>query len=418
MGGQFGQMGFGAPGGTSYYEAMNIIPYGMNPNSPDARRLIIEHERKQREKMERREQQEEFQEQIKSLMNMKMLEVVDPKAGGAAKGPGNMDHLVAAGIARAVQGFDEKGNPVMKYEPIANPLYAQQATMGNSSNNSNSIEWARLFLATMNATLARQSEMPKFAETLLNSFINKMPMQQDPVENLLNTKKVLDTIAPTAAGAMNLDVAKYNLAQERLKTDREFAMMAAQREHEKMMYERQRDERMEQASAQNMSEIVKSVFSIGKDAFLPVLQLLTRGNMPGMGGMDPRMAQAMMAGGGMPGAGMMQQPQPQPQQVVQPRPRPRPRPQTVDDEEARFQPRYNAAPASNDSFGYGRPQSVAGQAQAQPQVVQNTSGTIRQYSPTDFANMDINTLENLRLKGDNSRASIDSFNAAVQQAIA
>ena len=216
-------------------------------------------------------------------MNMRMLEVVDPKAGGTKAGPGNMDHLVAAGIVKAVAGVDDKGNAVMKYEPIVNPLYAQQASMGNSSYITNSIEWARLFLETMNATLARQSKMPKFAETLLNSFISKMPMQNDPVEHLLNTKKVLDTIAPTTAGAMNLDIAKYNLAQERLKTDREFAMMAAQREHEKMMYERQRDERMEQASAQNMSEIVKSVFSIGKDAFLPVLQLLTRGNMPGMG---------------------------------------------------------------------------------------------------------------------------------------
>src|SRR5215212_9225815 len=228
-------------------------------------------------------------------MNMRMLEVVDPKAGGTKAGPGNMDHLVAAGIVKAVAGVDDKGNAVMKYEPIVNPLYAQQASMGNSSNNSNSIEWARLFLETMNATLARQSEMPKFAETLLNSFISKMPMQTDPVEHLINTKKVLDTIGPSVgAGAINLDVAKYNLAQERLKTDREFAMMAAQREHEKMMYERQRDERMEQASAQNMSEIVKSVFSIVKDAFLPVLQLLTRGNMPGAAGMNP-MAAAMMA---------------------------------------------------------------------------------------------------------------------------
>src|SRR5215212_4943449 len=210
--------------------------------------------------------------------------------------------------------------------PIVNPLYAQQASMGNSSYITNSIEWARLFLETMNATLARQSKMPKFAETLLNSFISKMPMQNDPVEHLLNTKKVLDTIAPTTAGAMNLDIAKYNLAQERLKTDREFAMMAAQREHEKMMYERQRDERMEQASAQNMSEIVKSVFSIGKDAFLPVLQLLTRGNMPGMGGagMPPGMAAAMMGAGGQPMPGM-QQPQPTPQPQYAPRPRPRPR---------------------------------------------------------------------------------------------
>jgi hypothetical protein len=45
-------------------------------------------------------------------MNMKMLEVVDPKSGGINKGSINMDHLVAAGIARAVAGVDEKGNAV------------------------------------------------------------------------------------------------------------------------------------------------------------------------------------------------------------------------------------------------------------------------------------------------------------------
>jgi hypothetical protein len=64
-GGQLGQMG--AMGGTSYYDTMNIIPCGMNPNSPDARRLIMEFEQKKHEKQERREQQEEFQEQIKEF---------------------------------------------------------------------------------------------------------------------------------------------------------------------------------------------------------------------------------------------------------------------------------------------------------------------------------------------------------------
>ncbi len=100
-------------------------------------------------------------------------------------------------------------------------------------------------------------------------------------------------------------------------------MMAAQREHEKMMYERQRDEIMKQASAQNMSEIVKSIFSIGKEAFLPVLTLLTYGNIPGA--MNP-MAAAMMGGGMPPGAmgPQMQQQQPVQQPVMQPRPRPRP----------------------------------------------------------------------------------------------
>src|SRR5215212_2428673 len=133
--------------------------------------------------------------------------------------------------------------------------------------------------------------------------------------------------------------------------------------------------------------------------------------MPGMA--------AMMSAGGQPMPPGMQQPQQQQQQPqYAPRPRPRPRPSQYDDEQMQeeiFRPRYNDAPASNDTFGYGRPQEVA---QAQPQVVQNTSGTVRQYSPADFANIDVNTLENLKLKGYNSRASIDSFNNAVQAAIA
>jgi hypothetical protein len=95
--------------------------------------------------------------------------------------------------------------------------------------------------------MTKQGKMPKFAGTLLNNFIQEMPMQLDPVEHIVNTKKVLDTLAPQAGSInMNLDVAKYNLAQERLKTDREFTMMASQSEHEKMMYERQRDEQMKQ----------------------------------------------------------------------------------------------------------------------------------------------------------------------------
>lgn len=83
-------------------------------------------------------------------------------------------------------------------------------------------------------------------------------------------------------------------------------------------------------------------------------------------------------------------------------------------EEERFAPRH-AAPASNDDLGYGRPQTVQ---QPQQQVVANNSGTMRQYSPQNFAAMDLNTLENLKLKGENSKASIDSFNSALQAAIA
>jgi hypothetical protein len=59
-----------------------------------------------------------------------------------------------------------------------------------NKSNINSIERARLFLETMNATLARQSEMPKFAESLLNNFIQKMPMQTNLVEHLINTKNL------------------------------------------------------------------------------------------------------------------------------------------------------------------------------------------------------------------------------------
>jgi hypothetical protein len=278
-----------------------------------------------------------------------------------------------------------------------------------NSSNTNSIEQSRLFLETMNATLARQSEMPKFAESLLNNFIQKMPMQTNLVEQLVNTKKVLDTIAPSVgANSMNLDVAKYNLAQERLNTDREFVMMAAQREHEKMMYERQRDERMEQASAQNMSEIVKSVFSIGKEAFLPLLMLLTQGRMPGGG--IPGMP-GMVPPGAVPQPQAVAQAPPQPVSRV-PRPRPRPRPYN-DMEEERFASIHTGT-ASNDDLGYGRPQTVQPQQQ---QVVANNTGVMRQYSAQDFANMDLNTLENLKMKGQNSRASIDSFNSALQAAI-
>jgi hypothetical protein len=57
--------------------------------------------------------------------------------------------------------------------------------------------------------------------------------------------------------------------------------------------------RMEQASVQNMCEIVKSIFSIEKEAFLLVLTLLTYGNMPRE--MNP-IAPAMMGGGMSPGA--------------------------------------------------------------------------------------------------------------------
>ena len=53
--------------------------------------------------------------------------------------------------------------------------------------NSNSYNAFSLFLIIL---LARQSEMPKFAESLLNNFIQKMPMQTNLVEHLINTKKL------------------------------------------------------------------------------------------------------------------------------------------------------------------------------------------------------------------------------------
>ena len=88
---------------------------------------------------------------------------------------------------------------------------------------------------------------------------------------------------------------------------------------------------------------------------------------------------------------------------MQPRPRPRPRPtndmaEAARMQEERFRQRgeYAASPALNDEFGYGRPQQPV---QQQPTVVPNTSGQVRQYSPQDFINMDLNNLKNLQQKG-------------------
>ena len=465
-GGAWGGMGFGAPGGPpkNLYAAIGVIPEGIDPRSPEAQRLIWEYQQEQRKK----KASEEMQENIKNYVNLKMMDIVDPrKQGGAAGGLGGGDGMLAplliSGALRAVPTTDEQGRPVLRYESTG-----MQGQNGNGGEDK-MLGMMRIMMEMYNAVLAQQNQTPRFMESILTTMLGKFSAQTDPFELAVNAKKLADTFNPPGGGGIqqSLEAAKILLARDKMTTDRDLTLQKMNFMHENEMYERKKQDEQEAQSSAQTQEIVKNVFQIGGQAILPLVSMFL-GNrfgggampggmfsgggggmqQPGGGmGMPPDMGMGMGNGNGNGNGGMGMGPSPFGVGMPSPNPFAAEAPATMGSPvDLQQVMRMQAASEQGNPRWYAEPTDVVGYSPPQPTYqppppptpaqqwanfeteppqavvesagvpVQSTMQEKRFYTEADFENMTIEELEQYRQQGEASRDSIDSFNNALRTA--
>lgn len=456
--------GQGGPG-MGYYEAMGVLPPGVDPRSPEAKRVIWEFEEDRRKK----KASEEMQENIKNYVNLKMMDIVDPSkqgGGGMFGGPGGnawMGPMLMSGALRMEQAMGADGQPVWRTVPGA------MAGQNGDHTTDHMLKMVELMMGMYNSVIAANAQTPKFMETLLTSMIGKFNTQSDPFELAVNAKKLADTFNPPSGIHQTIETAKLLIAREKMSTDKELTITKMNQDWNREMYERDRQDKQEDRSSQQTNEIVKSIFSIGGQAIVPLLTMFMgrggpgaaalagmipgmagqagMGMPPGMGpggmppGMPPGVGMPFEGGGGGPGmAGgptmgqavdmndIIQRQtvagQGNPQWYAEPSdqfgyganpggpPAPQYRPPTVQEQWAAYgtqqEPvqRYSAPPTPG-------PQQEEQEVYAEPSVVEAK----RTYSEKDFENYSLEDLQRLRNEGSTSRDSIDSFNNALTIAI-
>lgn len=461
-----GTGGYGTPQPVNMYVAMGVIPAGVDPRSPEAQRMIWEFQQDQRKK----KSAEEMQENIKNYVNLKMMDIVDPrKSGGGGMGMGGdgmLAPLLMSGALRAVPSTDEQGRPVMKYE--------HTGIQPQNGGEDKMLGMMRIMMEMYNAILAQQNQAPRFLESILNTMLGKFSTQSDPFELAVNAKKLADTFNPPGGGGIqqSLEAAKILLARDKMSTDRDLTLQKMNFEHENEMYDRKKQDEQEVQSKEQTNEIVKNIFQIGGQTLVPLLSMFLGrgGGAGGLAGMMQQMQNGGMAagipspgemsgmgiptggdvmGGGMgmpqemggmgvpPGAGM---PVDMNQIIGMQQQRQQGNPQWFAEPSTEFgygagptMPRYEPPPPPTPQQQwqmYGQPpqQQYGQQQQAnfssgpQPmtEVVQQEVGPVEQkrfYTPQDFDHLSLEELERYRMEGENNRDSIDSFNNALRAAI-
>lgn len=286
----WGNQGYGSPQQqfAGYYEQLGVIPYGVNPKSPEALRAIYEFEAEKKQ----RKQAEAMQEQIKNYVNMKMMDIVDPNKGGNGQQSSNMNQWMQMAMMSGqmkMQGIDPTTG-----QPILVP--------NDQSQNSLAVQMMAVMNQMWQGVMAANSQTPKFMETLLTTMFTKLNTQSDPFTMAIQAKKLSDVFNSGSGLGNGIEAAKILLARNKIESDKEMTIQKMQFDHDKDMYERQKLDKQEENSNAQTQEIVKSIFSIGGQALVPLLSMFMGKNNPGAmaammgGGAGPEM---MMGGGGM-----------------------------------------------------------------------------------------------------------------------
>jgi hypothetical protein len=428
-GGGYGQEGQQQQGPISYYHAQGILPTGLSPQDPVARRIIEEYEDRKREE----HQDRMFDKKMKRMLDAQMMNVLDPQKQAMMQGQqrfGQQGPLtdqyqtaVQMGFMVPVQTQHPDGSVTTRYEPKNGMMNGQLPTDPIKSN----IETVKM-MSEIFTTLKGGAQGP---ESMMNTIMTKwaeqaFQPQPNQVEQFVNLKKVMDTVSPPGNPQFGMQAAEIAIRQKRLELDADFANRREDREEGRVRFEREQADRSEQRSHDQLKETMSGVKDIGKELIPYVFPLLFKGALGGAAGAPGaaaaggagglgalgQMLGPLLQGGGLGkllqggagggpedmdlssllGGGPQQQPQynpqpygaPPPQQYQQPPPQPQ-------------QPE--------------QPQQVV--IQQVPQQEQPKT----QYSPADFDKYDLNTLQELKAQGLGNESAIDSFLSSINIAI-
>lgn len=426
-----------AAGPMSYYHAQGVIPTGVSPNDPIARRLIEEYEEKRREDHADRM----MEKKMKRMLDMQMMNVLDPNKQammqqyqgqrfGQSPMTDQTQGLVQMGLMVPVQTQHPDGSVTTRYEP-RNGMNGQPVDPIKSN-----IETVKM-MAEIFSTLKGGAQGP---ESLMNTIMTKwaeqaFQPQPNTVDQFVSLKKVMDTVSPPMNPQFGMQAADLALRQKRLELDADFANRREDREENRMRFDREQSDRAEQRSHDQLKETMSGVKEIGGQLIPYVFPLLFKGALGGAGpaagaaaGGNPLGALSGLlgpalkalqagglggAGGGGPedldissllGGGGEGPPQyntsPYGQQAPPPQYQQQPPPQQVYQQQQQQQPQQEP-----------QQQVIIQQVPQQAQEVKTS------YTPADFDKYDLHTLQELKAQGLGNEAAIDSFLSSINQVI-
>jgi hypothetical protein len=302
------------PNLETYYR-MNIIPYGVPPDSP----IAIESVNRFHEKQRRKEAMEEEDMNFNRWLKAKTAKTMDENMGGQQQGGmnGMMPMMVASGMMAIEQGIDETGKAFTRYVPRKKE---SGGLFGEGDGNSKEMGLLQTIISgkdqLINTLISKSMEQPKMMESLLGRFIQNM--DPDPTAQLARMKQFAETLYPQNQSLQNnMEAMRLRLEEIRLTKDMNMADAEAKRQFDKERWDKERQERMEAEAAKNTQHIMDGILGLGKEMLGPALAIFggkgLAGMIPGMGGQG-----GMGMGGGIPGMGMPPNPfAPQAQQPMQ-----------------------------------------------------------------------------------------------------
>lgn len=309
------------PNLETYYK-MNIIPYGVPPDSPIAIDAVNRFHERQRKKEEDEEEDRNFNRWLKAR-TAKAME--DNMGNGSGRGPDMMamSALVGQGLVEMQVGMDETGKQMIRYVPRKRESNGGGLFGGGGEGGNGNMQLLQTIISgkdqLINTLIAKSMEQPKMMESLLGRFIQNM--DPDPTAQFARMKQLAETLFPQNQNMQNsMEAMRLRLEEVRLNKDMTMADNESKRQWEKDKWEKERQERMEIEASKNTQNIMNGILGLGKEMLGPAIQLLTGkglaglfpGGMPGQGGMPNPFAGQQQQQNPFAGAGMRQ---PQQQQA-------------------------------------------------------------------------------------------------------
>jgi hypothetical protein len=420
---------------TSFYQAKGVIPSGVDPESPEARRAIEEYENEKRE----RRQQEAIANQMKQLLNARMTEMIDPKNmyGGGGGGMGGMGGMmngigiapyIASGNIRMVIREGQNGKPEQVLEAIT-PGSGHLAD-GGGDPTTNAMQ---KMYETMTAN---NNQMNQFIQPVLQQLVQKGMGgggfdMSNPVSMIQAFKEVANAINPPGQVQQSIDMARLMIAEKRIENDKDVALKTLESKRVDENADKSWAHEQEKMSFERQNTLVDTVVNQGLKSFGPIIEAIVAaklgpkmppGMMPnGAGGMPPEGAvpDGYYGGGGAGGAGGGPSPDAPPMRMPG---------RQVDEEDLL---RYTAgqgagAGAANMTEGQRAVMEAArmekearerlDRQEMERQQAWAAVSRAKTYTPQDFTAFTDDQLDAYEQEGRSWRDSADNFNDAVRKA--
>lgn len=431
-GGAANQYGPSRMSAMNYWQSKGIIPTGVDPTDPEAIAAIDRYKRQEEMKL----QDDEIQMKLKSLLNMRMVEMVDKNnmAGGGMGGniPGPMGAgaaaigpYVASGQVRMIVRQGANGQPETVWENTALGPNGLHGT--NDPNQFGLAEMmSRFYTQMLEMQKANTGLFQPFMEKIVNRGLG-FEQQQNPIQMFRDMKEVFTEMNP-GAGRFNdsLEAAKLLIADKRVEADREVALKQIEQKRSDTAIDKEWEHKQELASGQRMDSFLENVVGKGIQQFGPVIgELLAKkfmgGGAGGPGG-PPNMPQGPIPS--MDG-GFVDQGPPSNQG---PPMRRMPGTMVGREDVERYQAAYGAG------GGGGFPSMTEGQRAAmiaeqqerdardrldqQANAQRNAWASVAQartYTPDDFRDLSPEQLETVKMQGRAWMESAENFRSAITQ---